>query len=47
MDTLKDKHNLEALLETGRAPWRVWERRAGVEHEPLPVDWSFLEYVGE
>jgi glucose-1-phosphate cytidylyltransferase len=47
MDTLKDKHNLEALLETGRAPWRVWERRAGAEHEALPVDWSFLEYVGE
>jgi glucose-1-phosphate cytidylyltransferase len=25
MDTLKDKHNLEALLESGRAPWEVWE----------------------
>jgi glucose-1-phosphate cytidylyltransferase len=46
MDTLKDKHNLEALLETGRAPWRVWERRTA-EHEAVPVDWSFLEYVGE
>jgi glucose-1-phosphate cytidylyltransferase len=27
MDTLKDKHNLEALSESGRAPWEVWERR--------------------
>jgi glucose-1-phosphate cytidylyltransferase len=25
MDTLKDKHNLEALLESGRPPWQVWE----------------------
>lgn len=25
MDTLKDKHVLEGLLESGRAPWRVWE----------------------
>jgi len=25
MDTLKDKHNLDALLESGRAPWRVWD----------------------
>ncbi len=47
MDTLKDKHNLEALVESGRAPWRVWERRSGREPEPLPVDWSFLEFVGE
>jgi len=27
MDTLKDKHNLDALLESGRAPWRVWDAR--------------------
>jgi glucose-1-phosphate cytidylyltransferase len=25
MDTLKDKHNLEALIERGRAPWEIWE----------------------
>jgi glucose-1-phosphate cytidylyltransferase len=24
LDTLKDKHNLEALLESGRPPWAVW-----------------------
>jgi glucose-1-phosphate cytidylyltransferase len=24
MDTLKDKHNLEALAEAGRPPWAVW-----------------------
>jgi glucose-1-phosphate cytidylyltransferase len=26
MDTLKDKQRLEALLDGGVAPWRVWER---------------------
>jgi glucose-1-phosphate cytidylyltransferase len=25
MDTLKDKHNLEALAEAGRPPWAVWQ----------------------
>jgi glucose-1-phosphate cytidylyltransferase len=25
MDTLKDRQQLEALAESGRAPWRVWE----------------------
>ncbi len=29
MDTLKDKHILEALISTGDAPWRVWEDGAG------------------
>jgi glucose-1-phosphate cytidylyltransferase len=29
MDTLKDKHNLEALLESGRAPWEIWESTHG------------------
>jgi glucose-1-phosphate cytidylyltransferase len=24
MDTLKDKHNLEALAASGRGPWEVW-----------------------
>ena len=24
MDTLRDKHRLEELWATGRAPWRVW-----------------------
>ena len=24
MDTLRDKNNLEALWQTGRAPWQVW-----------------------
>jgi glucose-1-phosphate cytidylyltransferase len=28
MDTLKDKHNLDQLLESGDAPWEVWEQRA-------------------
>jgi glucose-1-phosphate cytidylyltransferase len=25
LDTLKDKHNLEALLESGSPPWAVWD----------------------
>jgi glucose-1-phosphate cytidylyltransferase len=25
MDTLKDKHNLEALADRGRPPWAVWD----------------------
>jgi glucose-1-phosphate cytidylyltransferase len=25
MDTLKDKQNLDALAESGRPPWQVWE----------------------
>jgi glucose-1-phosphate cytidylyltransferase len=25
MDTLKDKHNLETLVERGRPPWEVWD----------------------
>ena len=25
MDTLKDKNNLEVLIESGNTPWRVWE----------------------
>jgi glucose-1-phosphate cytidylyltransferase len=29
MDTLKDKHNLEALVESGRAPWEIWESGRG------------------
>jgi glucose-1-phosphate cytidylyltransferase len=25
MDTLRDKHLLEELWSTGRAPWKTWE----------------------
>jgi glucose-1-phosphate cytidylyltransferase len=32
LDTLKDKHNLEALIETGRPPWAVWN--SGHHTEP-------------
>jgi glucose-1-phosphate cytidylyltransferase len=31
MDTLKDKHNLEDMLENGRAPWRVWDEQTTAE----------------
>ena len=38
MDTLKDKQTLDSLLESGRAPWAVWElaRRAGTARLPRP-----------
>jgi glucose-1-phosphate cytidylyltransferase len=29
MDTLKEKANLDELLESGRAPWTRWERNGG------------------
>jgi glucose-1-phosphate cytidylyltransferase len=36
MDTLKEKHNLDALLESGRAPWARWESNGGrVGAEPV------------
>jgi glucose-1-phosphate cytidylyltransferase len=49
MDTLKDKHNLEALLESGQAPWMVWQKDDGEARgeTEASVDWSFLEHVGE
>jgi glucose-1-phosphate cytidylyltransferase len=24
MDTLRDKHHLEELWQSGRAPWKIW-----------------------
>jgi glucose-1-phosphate cytidylyltransferase len=33
MDTLKDKQQLETLMESGNVPWRVWEN-GGVATEP-------------
>jgi glucose-1-phosphate cytidylyltransferase len=38
MDTLKDKHNLEQLLESGRAPWRVWDASHAAEARPEKPD---------
>ena len=35
MDTLKDKHNLDALVESGQAPWEVWEFEEDV-NAPTP-----------
>jgi glucose-1-phosphate cytidylyltransferase len=32
MDTLKDKQNLDALSESGEAPWKIWES----SDEPQP-----------
>jgi glucose-1-phosphate cytidylyltransferase len=40
MDTLKDKQNLENLLENGKSPWRVWELSEGraAVSDPSPSD---------
>jgi glucose-1-phosphate cytidylyltransferase len=35
MDTLKDKHNLEALAERGRPPWEVWESTTGSDAKTM------------
>jgi glucose-1-phosphate cytidylyltransferase len=35
MDTLKDKHNLELLRESGRAPWEVWEAHGPSRTTPV------------
>lgn len=29
MDTLRDKHVLQAMWDKGRAPWKIWDRPAG------------------
>ena len=34
LDTLKDKHNLEALIESGRPPWAVWNGDHAHHGEP-------------
>ena len=28
MDTLRDKHVLQELWDSGRAPWKIWDRAA-------------------
>jgi glucose-1-phosphate cytidylyltransferase len=35
MDTLKDKHNLDALVESGQPPWQVWELEEGEDATEL------------
>ncbi len=39
MDTLKDKHNLEALAATGDPPWEVWAARNGNHAVPAGSAW--------
>ena len=34
MDTLRDKHVLQALWDKGDAPWRVWDRPAAAADAP-------------
>ena len=34
MDTLKDKTRLDSLIDSGSAPWRVWENGAQSEAGP-------------
>ena len=32
MDTLKDKQQLESMLERGNGPWRVWQATEPSSH---------------
>jgi glucose-1-phosphate cytidylyltransferase len=43
MDTLKDKNVLEALLESGAAPWRVWEANGSDYPEQADIDRRLAE----
>ncbi len=38
MDTLKDKQNLDALVESGRAPWALWEVDGDGATEPVTAE---------
>jgi glucose-1-phosphate cytidylyltransferase len=38
MDTLKDRQNLEALAESGRPPWAVWEEEAELADSQRKVE---------
>ena len=38
MDTLKDKTNLDTMIENGVAPWRVWEREPADAEVPSISD---------
>ena len=37
MDTLKDKTNLDSMVESGYTPWRVWENDTLSEEEKAPA----------
>lgn len=37
MDTLRDKNKLEELWASGKAPWKLWDRRVPVEIEGVPM----------
>jgi glucose-1-phosphate cytidylyltransferase len=38
MDTLKDKTNLDSMVESGNTPWRVWENGRGQLDEAHELD---------
>ena len=35
MDTLRDKHLLEELWQTGKAPWKIWDQNESICHAQL------------
>jgi glucose-1-phosphate cytidylyltransferase len=35
MDTLRDKHVLMQLWDSGRAPWKVWDSKPQLQEKPL------------
>lgn len=38
MDTLRDKHTLENLWQSGKAPWKTWDDSSTVRLELLPQE---------
>ena len=46
MDTLKDKHVLESLVESGQAPWRVWDPTQASEPHHSRQELEELEALG-
>ncbi len=37
MDTLRDKNKLEKLWASGKAPWKLWDRKVPVEIKDIPM----------
>jgi glucose-1-phosphate cytidylyltransferase len=37
MDTLRDKHLLQELWDSGRAPWKIWDRTGPPRRQVAPV----------
>jgi glucose-1-phosphate cytidylyltransferase len=38
MDTLRDKHVLQEMWDTAKAPWKVWDRAPASARAPFPAE---------